>query len=179
MIFKDKTKLYIDTLWLMSKWHNGQRRKFSNEPYCHHPIRVSKIVYDHTHNIDMATAALLHDILEDTRITIEELEKKYSKKIVDWVKELTNDDDEIKRIGKTEYMSNKFSGLSNKALIIKLADRLDNVWDLGEIKEKVFVEKYEIETEKIMIELITGRKLSNIMYKLYKQIRERLELIKL
>lgn len=53
--------------------HQGQYRKSPHEPYINHPIRVMKICADYTTEISILGAALLHDILEDTRITREQL----------------------------------------------------------------------------------------------------------
>lgn len=46
--------------------HDGQRRKFANEPYINHPVRVMQICRDYNSELPVLAAAILHDVLEDT-----------------------------------------------------------------------------------------------------------------
>jgi guanosine-3',5'-bis(diphosphate) 3'-pyrophosphohydrolase len=53
--------------------HGEQTRKYTPERYIVHPVRVMKILQDYTDDICILAAALLHDVLEDTRVTKEEI----------------------------------------------------------------------------------------------------------
>ena len=53
--------------------HKGQKRKYSNKAYITHPIEVAIRIEDKFHNNAMIAAALLHDVLEDTKVTHSEL----------------------------------------------------------------------------------------------------------
>jgi len=55
--------------------HQGQTRKYKPEPYISHPIRVMELCKQYSDNIAMLSAALLHDVLEDTAITADELDR--------------------------------------------------------------------------------------------------------
>ena len=69
------------------KAHGGIVRK-SGEPYIIHPISVSQILIDNNMDYSTIMAALLHDVVEDTEITLAEIEKKFGKtvaKLVDGV----------------------------------------------------------------------------------------------
>ena len=54
--------------------HEGQRRKYADEAYIIHPVRVSEYCLRFTNNLSIAAAALLHDVLEDTTVTAQEME---------------------------------------------------------------------------------------------------------
>lgn len=56
-----------------AKAHEGQERKYSDEPYITHPVRVMEICREYTDDITILSAALLHDVLEDTEVGSEEL----------------------------------------------------------------------------------------------------------
>ena len=64
-------KLIQEALMLAIKAHDGQRRKYTGEPYSVHPIGVSKIVETVDHTPEMIAAALLHDVVEDTPVHFE------------------------------------------------------------------------------------------------------------
>ena len=56
-----------------TKAHDGQWRKFADEPYIKHPVRVMNICQQYSQKVSILAAALLHDVLEDTAVTMEEL----------------------------------------------------------------------------------------------------------
>jgi len=112
--------------------HANQTRKLNGEPYVCHPIRVAMLL---SSKIDPSfsapyQAAVLHDVLEDTNTTFEELEANFGREVAMLVRELTNDKLAIAGLGKTEYLRTKMRQLSEKALSIKLCDRYDNINDL-------------------------------------------------
>lgn len=112
--------------------HQGQSRKFSGLPYITHPLSVSYVLahYKQSEKLnELLAAAILHDILEDTDTNFEELAEMFSPLVASLVLELTSDKHVIKKIGKLEYLKKKLVGISSYALVIKLADRLDNISD--------------------------------------------------
>jgi GTP pyrophosphokinase len=115
--------------------HRGQTRK-NGAPYLVHPMRVAAILLEykgHSQHIDEITAAcLLHDIFEDTDTTLKEIQDIFGTLVAGLVLELTSNTNEVKRLGKTEYLSDKIVRMSPYARSIKLGDRLDNVSDLWE-----------------------------------------------
>lgn len=133
------------------EYHGEQLRKFSNELYVNHCLRVASLVGDYTDDDDLVAAALLHDIIEDTPLTFSELEKNFGNNITELVKELTSDPSELVKIGKKVYISNKFNTFSNEALIIKILDRLDNLTDLINSNATLqFVKTYVSDTDYII-----------------------------
>lgn len=112
--------------------HAGQTRA-DGSPYVNHPIRVSEIVakYKPSSNANILKAgALLHDVLEDTYTSYRELIDKFGLVVASLVMEVTSSDFVSKMVGKQIYLSHKMRYMSSYALVIKLADRLDNLTDV-------------------------------------------------
>lgn len=125
--------------------HFYQHRKFSNEPYFNHPSRVADIISRFTKDEEIISAAYLHDTIEDTKTSFKELEVTFGKRVANLVNELTSVKKEQVKIGKAEYLLKKMQKMSEDALLIKLADRLDNVSDFRFASDK-FRKKYIDET---------------------------------
>jgi (p)ppGpp synthase/HD superfamily hydrolase len=117
--------------------HKGQTRA-DGQDYITHPIRVSDLVtkYKPSKNSNIIKAgALLHDVLEDTYTSYRELKDKFGEVIASLVMEVTSSTFMPKLVGKQIYLAHKMQYMSSYALIIKLADRLDNLSDLRGLKE--------------------------------------------
>ncbi|MCL5093828.1 MAG: HD domain-containing protein [Patescibacteria group bacterium] len=161
---------------LAKKLHEGQLRKNNGEPYANHPERVAELVaqYKTSHRLeDLLAAAMLHDTIEDTDYSKEEIEEKFNKLVASLVEELTSDEKELKKKGKANYLTEKMLKMSNWGLTIKLADRLDNVSDLNDCP-KEFAERYTKETKQILDVLEEKRELTNAHKELIKAIREKI-----
>ncbi len=114
---------------LARQLHEGQFREYSGKKYITHPINVSKLVKGY----NAKATALLHDVLEDCKITAEELIKKgVNKKIVDAVKILTHDKSKFTY---DEYIYNIMVSNNDLAYIVKVADLIHNMTD-GEKNEQ-------------------------------------------
>jgi (p)ppGpp synthase/HD superfamily hydrolase len=111
--------------------HAGQQRKYSPVDYIMHPIAVAKILEELGCAEHLLSAALLHDTVEDTSTTLEEIERHFGQTIAELVREPTSDKKQVQKVGKTEYLIEKLNQMSSDALTIKLADRLHNIMDLG------------------------------------------------
>lgn len=138
--------------------HAGQFRKFSGEAYVQHPMRVAQTIlrYKSSRELDkLMIAALLHDTVEDTDTTIEEIKFQFGDLVASLVSELTSEKD-LKREDKATYLSEKMVSMTSWGLVIKLADRLDNVSDLRHVN-KSFRQKYVLETRIIISNLVLKR----------------------
>ena len=91
------------------------------------------------------------------------------------VQELTSDPEKIKQMGKAEYLKQKMATMSSYALVIKLADRLDNVRDITTAKTPEWRARYAEETNKILDYIERHRALSGTHKKLIELIREKLK----
>ena len=111
--------------------HQGQQRA-SGEPYLSHPLEVAHLLVDFKMDVTTVTAGLLHDVLEDTGTTKEDLEREFGREIADLV-------DGVTKIGKLAFSSREERQAENfrkmlvamardlRVLMIKLADRLHNM----------------------------------------------------
>lgn len=181
-------KEWLDAIDLMKSWTGDKMRAFSLSPYWIHPIRVATLVakYKQSHRIDwIILAALMHDVVEDTDHTVEEIVAIFGMEPAALVNELTSDDAAIieigktltddqklwKQLGKAEYLARKLVKMSSWALVIKLCDRLDNVSDFC-LAPPNFIEKYAAETDIILLRLETEREqLSDTHKRIIKDIR--------
>lgn len=122
-------KAYIKAIEMAALAHDGARRKFADEPYFLHPLRVSEIVLDRTGNFELACVAVLHDTLEDTKLQAEEIYSAFNENVVALVESVTKNKSISKAESEAEYLK-RFAASSVETVILKLADRLDNVRDL-------------------------------------------------
>ncbi|CAK9795483.1 Guanosine-3',5'-bis(diphosphate) 3'-pyrophosphohydrolase MESH1 [Anthophora quadrimaculata] len=112
--------------------HKDQRRKDEEEtPYINHPIGVANILIQEGQIYDPATivAALLHDTVEDTETTFEEIENIFGTEVCNIVKEVT-DDKSLPKLQRKKLQIENASKKSHKAKLITLADKLYNLRDL-------------------------------------------------
>ena len=121
--------------------HNGQLRK-SGEPYYHHLIEVAYILANLQAGPATIVAGLLHDVVEDTDVTVEDIEKRWGSDVAKLVDSLTK----IQRLKLSKIESEDFEAEDHRkifigmakdirVIIIKLADRLHNMRTLGSLKE--------------------------------------------
>lgn len=152
--------------------HEGQFRK-DGSAYIHHPIKVAELINKYFSNHpkinELITAAYLHDVVEDTDTTIDEIKQKFEEYVASLVNGVTNDKKQKNVMGKTNYLCNKMLNMNEDVLNLKLCDRLANVLDLNNANQD-FVEKYEIETTIILNYLLTNKKLTDIQRKIIKDI---------
>ena len=136
---KDK-KLIRAAFELSVEAHSDQRRK-SGEPYIYHPIAVAKIVaYEIGLGATSIAAALLHDVVEDTYYTIEDMERLFGQKIARIVNGLTK----ISRLNKGQDASIQAENFRKmlltlnddvRVILIKIADRLHNMQTMDSMPE--------------------------------------------
>jgi len=151
-----------DALHFATTAHSGQTRS-GGDPYITHPVSVADSVkkYKRSQKLDaLIQAALLHDTIEDTNTTYEDLETLFGGLVASLVKELTSDSEQIQKMGKANYLAHKMANMSSYALVIKLADRLDNIKDIATAKTPAWREKYKNETLHILDHIERNRKLS-------------------
>lgn len=125
--------MFFKAINFAEKKHKGQIRKGSKKPYVSHPQRVADLLgrfKDSSVNYEaLLAAAMLHDTVEDTDTSIEEIREEFGDLVANIVKELTSDEKMIAKVGKAEYLMKKMVKLSSYGLLLKLLDRLDNVTD--------------------------------------------------
>ena len=113
--------------------HEGQLRKGEGEtPYIHHPIEVTAILVEvgEVTDLEVLQASLLHDTIEDTRTTVEELKAQFSARVRDFVLEVS-DDKTLQKHERKALQIEHAPHLSMEAKTIKLADKIANITDIA------------------------------------------------
>lgn len=158
--------LVLKALQFAMDKHKGQVRKVTQDPYISHPLKVSYLLasFKQSKKLDeLLCAALLHDTLEDTNTTFEEITKEFTPLIASLVLELTSDEAQIKSIGKTNYLKKKLVSISSYALTLKLVDRLANMMDHPSDKAKA-------DTKEILTHLLDNRKCNETQKRIITEI---------
>lgn len=113
--------------------HRDQRRKGADaSPYINHPIAVANVLANEGGITEAATlaAALLHDTIEDTDTTVEELQGAFGKEIASIVMEVT-DDKSLPKKERKQMQIDHAATLSRHAKVVKLADKICNLRDMS------------------------------------------------
>lgn len=125
-------KLVLSAAHYSAGKHRDQRRKGAiATPYINHPIEVAMLLstVGKVENAELLAAALLHDILEDTKTTPKELAKHFGKRVLSITQEVT--DDKSLPIEERKRLQIKHAPhISREAQQIKLADKISNVTGL-------------------------------------------------
>lgn len=126
------------------KAHAGQARRYTGEPYVMHPMAVAalvRLVKDSTE--DMVIAALLHDVVEDTAVTLREIEEKFGPTVARLVSEVTKPKlpGDPTRTQRNVAYQKQLMKASPEAQTIKLADILDNISTIAE-RDPRFAKSY-------------------------------------
>ena len=140
----DKVSAYIDKpdLTLIQKAyvyaaqaHEGQTR-LSGEPYLAHPLAVANVLADMNMDEPTVAAGLLHDTVEDTGVTLDEIEELFGEEvadIVDGVTKISQMQFESKAVAQAENIRKMILAMAEdiRVVMVKLADRLHNMRTLG------------------------------------------------
>jgi (p)ppGpp synthase/HD superfamily hydrolase len=155
--------------------HKGQFRKGSGAPYITHPVSAYRILRKlKIKDREILTATILHDTLEDTPTTYNEIKKEFGTAVADLVKEVTSMDKMLQIMGKPNYLADKMIKMSDKALTIKLADRYHNIIDMKS-SSKGFIEKTLNQTYFILKRLRNDRNLNKNHKKLISLINKEMD----
>ena len=132
-ISEEDLKRLLKALAFAAHKHRDQRRKdVDSSPYINHPIALANLLCNEGHVTDtnVICAALLHDTVEDTDTTPEELEREFGKEIRSIVMDVTDD----KTLEKTERKQRQIehaAHISDQAKLVKLADKISNLRDMA------------------------------------------------
>jgi len=126
------SSMLLEAVAFAAEKHRDQRRKGADAPpYINHPIEVARLIASvgGVSDIDVLRAAVLHDTIEDTETTGDELEARFGPRVRGLVEEVTDD----KRLPKQERKNRQVAHareISPGAKLIKLGDKISNVVDI-------------------------------------------------
>ena len=112
--------------------HRGQTRKdAANTPYINHPVAVAHLLshYAGIQDVKVIVAALLHDTVEDTDTTVDDIEELFGREVRDIVIEVT-DDKSLPSQRRKQLQIEHAGRLSHAARLVKLADKICNLQDI-------------------------------------------------
>jgi guanosine-3',5'-bis(diphosphate) 3'-pyrophosphohydrolase len=134
MIEENDLKLLMKALTFAAEKHINQRRKnVEASPYINHPISLANILCNEAHvtDINVICGALLHDTVEDTETTEDELIAGFGPDIASIVRDVT-DDKSIKDKQKRKQLQIEHAAhISKPAKLVKLADKISNLRDVA------------------------------------------------
>ena len=138
--------------------HEGQVRKYSGEPYIVHPMNVARIVAEVTDDVNMLCAAYLHDTVEDTDVTLDEIAiSGFGGDVARLVEMLTDVSRPADGNRRRRKAIDRFhtAQASNAGKTIKLADLLDNTCSIAR-NDPAFAKVYMAEKRLLLTELRGG-----------------------
>lgn len=142
-------------LGFATEWHEGQKRKYTGEPYINHPIEVMNIVKSVPHTEEMLITALCHDLIEDCGVEYCELADIFGEEVallVHWLSDRSKPDDG-NRARRKEIDRIWISVADPQAKTIKLADLISNSKSIFE-HDKDFAKVY-IKEKELLLEVLT------------------------
>ena len=136
--------------------HGEQLRKYTGEPYVTHPIQVAKILNDNAENISQrqVVAAILHDVVEDTDVTLDDIRKVFGpdvETLVFWLTDVSKPEDGNRKLRK-ELDRKHIAKAPVEAKTIKLADIIDNGSSITEHDSKFA--KVFLEEKRLVLEVL-------------------------
>lgn len=107
--------------------HRGQFRKSSPIPYILHPLGVARILIECGASAEVVIAAVLHDVVEDTPVSLDEVRAEFGDSIADLVSGMSEPNRQDKWENRKRDMLASLETASQDLLLIELADKLDNI----------------------------------------------------
>ena len=133
----------------------GQTRKYTGEPYVVHPIEVSELVASVNGTEAMVAAALLHDVLEDTEVTVDLLEEQFGSKVADlvlWLTDISRPEDGNRSARKA--LDRQHSAAAPAAAqTIKVADLISNTRSI--VAHDPGFAKVYLEEKRLLLDVLT------------------------
>lgn len=149
--------IILKAMQVAEKAHRGQSRMFTGEPYIVHPIAVAILLAKHVGDLEVIAAAILHDTLEDTKLTEAEILAEFGSRVLALVKEVTKvsvvaDGNRAARRAKDAA---HYGAASRDGQSIKLADMANNLGGRDSF-DSSFAKMYFSEAALLLPKLVAG-----------------------
>lgn len=123
--------------------HDGQTRKGDGLPYVVHPVCVALMLMDYTKDEDVIVAGILHDTIEDTGYTREQMEQEFGSRVTGFVLDVTEKDKDLPwQQRKDDYLKHLLTA-GHESKLICAADKLHNLQSMLEAFRKFGEKAYE------------------------------------
>jgi len=119
-------ELINKAIYWARKYHGDQKRK-SGEPFYSHPLEVAYMISDYNLKTDVIVTSILHDIVEDTEVTVGMIHGTFGKRIGEMVDMLTRDRPDGSKLSIEQVLNKIYEKQDEEVLLIKLFDRLHNL----------------------------------------------------
>jgi len=159
-------------IYFAKKYHDGQLRK-SSEPFYSHPLEVAYMISDYNLKTDVIAASILHDVVEDTEVTINMILETFGQRVAEMVNRLTRDRPDGTKLSVKEIIRMAYKNGDKEVLLIKIFDRLHNLQNIHFLTadKQIKVAKETLNTvllaatylEDINIEFIIGNIVNKIL----------------
>lgn len=110
-----------------AKKHHGTQNRDSGEPFYSHPLEVAYITCDYCFKTDVLVAAILHDVVEDTVVTIDMVYDEFGCRVSEIVSRLTRNTPNGIKLSVKTILDNACVKKDNETLLIKIIDRIHNL----------------------------------------------------
>ncbi|MDQ2676789.1 MAG: HD domain-containing protein [Actinomycetota bacterium] len=111
--------------------HDGQERKGDGSPYIRHPVELARLLQAEGHDDqELLAAAFLHDVVEDTDTTLDEIEEAFGSDVRELVEAMTEDKDIEPYERRKEHHRDQVEASGSRAVLIYAADKVANLRDL-------------------------------------------------
>ena len=121
----------LDEAVAFARHRHGEQTRPAGEPYLEHLLEATRVLVEAigTTDVDVLRAAVLHDVVEDTDCTLDEVRDRFGARVatlVDWVTKPPRPEGRSREEARTAYLD-RLRGAPDDAVLVKLADRLSNV----------------------------------------------------
>lgn len=116
-------------IYYATKAHQGQKRKQENIDMIFHPFTVGMILQRNGCDEDIVAAGILHDVVEDTKYTFEDIEKEFGKKIRNYVYDASEPDKTLPWIERKEHTIRQIKNAPLGSKLIVACDKINNLED--------------------------------------------------
>lgn len=145
-----------ETVAFATRWHGDQIRP-AGEPYIEHLLEATRVLVEAVGvtDIDVLRAAVLHDVVEDTPCTLDEVRERFGDRVatlVDWVTKPPRGEGQSREDARAAYLD-RLRSAPDDAILVKLADRLSNVQRLDTHPRPEKSRSYYDETVRLMLPL--------------------------
>ena len=127
----------FDAIELAARAHRGQCRKGTNIPYMVHPLAVAKILIDAGCPEDVVVAGILHDTVEDTPLSLDEIRNRFGEAVARIVEGASEPDKSKPWEARKAHTIESLKTASEAVLLVSCADKIENLEAIREDGERV------------------------------------------